>query len=601
MVGGLWPGFRTGQDNTDVHSSSAAAGSPGRPLVVRRRPLAGKTSSLVHVRREVRRPALTAPDVHAPAKSSAFSVFGGLTPQPTPPLTMAPPPGAPSGAGAESAPGQAPPISSAPGISVQGIAESTAAAPLAKQPQHVIVQREAARLALATPPSRSLAHPPKQAHALQGTHRQPQAGKRTSQVRVQRTEHAHGHSQSHSHGHSHSHGDAQTVSAEQRWREVVSQVPLETPLSFPKHMQPLVAQLTGKAHGARYTTGSATRRALKEVGALGATTGSVVHLAQQPSMAPSAMGVLAHELTHARVPVSRPRFMLHNHTGTMDSDERQARSVGSMFQGASLSPASSAVAPTRVQRFGLPSASGLVGGLRDQATSAVSSLGNQATGAVGGLRDRAESAIGDGASAVTSQVSSAASGLSDRFTSAASDFGSRMANEASTVTAGIVDNLPVGGGANGVVGAVSQMAQTVVQNAVREATQTATAQASQAVGEMSQAAQNMASNLQGMATDGVNGLAGQANQMVNGAVGQASGALQGVGDQAMGALGDAQNAVTSGVGGLANQAMGAVGNALGPGAAQAISGLDLDRLAEALEERLLRQIERRGGRYAGVF
>ncbi|MBP2329917.1 hypothetical protein JOF56_010302 [Kibdelosporangium banguiense] len=378
-----------------------------------------------------------------------------------------------------------------------------------------------------------------------------------------------------------------------------------------------MAQLTGKAHGARYTTGSATRRALREVGALGATTGSVVHLAQQPSMAPSSMGVLAHELTHARAPVSRPRFMLHNHTGAMDSDERQARSVGSMFEGASLSPASAmpAAAPVRVQRFGLPSASGLVGGLRDQAsgalgglrdqaTGAVGSLGNQAAGAVGGLRDRATSAIGDGASAVTNQVSSAASGLSDRFTSAASDFGSRMANEASTVTAGIVDNLPVGGGANGVVGAVSQMAQTVVENAVREATQTATAQASQAVGEVSQAAQNMASNLQSMATDGVSGLAGQANQMVSGAMGQATGALQGLGDQAMGALGDAQSAVTSGLGslgGMANQAMGAVGNALGPGASQAMSGLDLDRLAEALEERLLRQLERRGGRYAGVF
>ncbi|MFD1050360.1 hypothetical protein ACFQ1S_34960, partial [Kibdelosporangium lantanae] len=32
-----------------------------------------------------------------------------------------------------------------------------------------------------------------------------------------------------------------------------------------------------------------------------------------------------------------------------------------------------------------------------------------------------------------------------------------------------------------------------------------------------------------------------------------------------------------------------------------ISGQDLDRIAEALEERLLRQLERRGGRYAGVF
>ncbi|CAM4236425.1 DUF4157 domain-containing protein [Kibdelosporangium persicum] len=362
------------------------------------------------------------------------------------------------------------------------------------------------------------------------------------------------------------------ASPEQRWRAAIASVPLESPKPFPTSMRPLVAQLTGSADGASYTTGPATRRALAEVGALGATTGKVVHLAQQPSQDPASLGVLAHELTHARSPVTRPRFMLHSHTGSMDSDERQARTVGSQFE---------SVAPMRVQRLfggGLPSVGGLT---------------NQATGMAGGLANSATSAIGSGAS----ELSSAAGGMSERFSSAASGFANRMGEEAGSVSAGLIDSLPVGGGANGVVGAVSQIARTVVDNAVREATQGAISEANQAVSQMSQAAQGMVSQAQGMATDGVNGLAGQANQWVNGAMTQATGAVQDLGNQAMGAVGDAQNAV----GGLAGQAMGAAGQVLGPGARQALSGVDLDRIAEALEERLLRQLERRGGRYAGVF
>nr|CTQ89587.1 proteophosphoglycan ppg4 [Kibdelosporangium sp. MJ126-NF4] len=369
------------------------------------------------------------------------------------------------------------------------------------------------------------------------------------------------------------------ASPEQRWRAAVASVPLESPKSFPTGMRPLVAQLTGSPDGASYTAGPATRRALNEVGALGATTGRVVHLAQQPSADPASLGVLAHELTHARSPVTRPRFMLHHHTGSMDSDERQARTVGSQFD---------TVAPMRVQRlFGggvpsLPSPSGVVSGLT-----------NQATGMVGGLANTATSAIGSGANELTG----AAGGMGERFAGAASGFANRMGEEAGSVSAGLIDSLPVGGGANGVVGAVSQIARTVVDNAVREATQSAISEANQAVSQVSQAAQGMVGQLQGMATDGVNGMAGQANQWVNGAMSQAGGAVQDLGNQAMGAVGDAQNAVA----GAAGQAMGAAGQALGPGAQQALSGVDLDRIAEALEERLLRQLERRGGRYAGVF
>jgi len=56
--------------------------------------------------------------------------------------------------------------------------------------------------------------------------------------------------------------------------------------------------------------------------------------------------------------------------------------------------------------------------------------------------------------------------------------------------------------------------------------------------------------------------------------------------------------------GAATTAMGAVmGATTGgtPGGAAPPSNVDIDRLADLLEQRLLKQIERRGGRYAGVF
>jgi hypothetical protein len=613
MVSGLWPGFRAGQSSStpaaDGGSAGPAArlGSPRRPLTAQRLPLTSKASVLPAREQVQRRPLI------ATQPAARDSAAGGLTPE----LTMAPPPGLAFAAQQEQAGSPATP------------APVLAAAP---HSHYVAVQREAARVSLAGPPVRSVPRPPAltRAGSLQATPpgsatrrpapqssalqistpqisrlrsaelRSPAAQSSVAQasvvhrsadaLRIQRSEATTAPGEDPA---------AEPATPEQRWRAAVASVPLEAPRAFPTHLRPLVAQLTGRPGGASYTTGSATRRALAEVGAAGATTGSVVHLAEQPSLAPASLGVLAHELAHARTPVSRPRFMLHNHVGAMDSDERQARTVGAQFDAAA-----SAVAPMRVQRLGLPSASGLVGGLAHRASDAAGSLGHQAAGAASGLADRARSAVGEGTSAVHDYAGQAAgyagnavSGLRDRFSSAASGVGDQVADGVSSVSAGLVDRLPVGGaGVEGVAGAVTQMARSAAQSAVQEA------------GQLSQSAQGMAGNLQNMANQGVDGLAGQANQwvngamsQVNGAVDQASGFAQGLGDQAMGAVGDAQNAISNGAGGLAGRAMGAAGSALGPGVSQALSGMDLDKIAEALEERLLRQLERRGGRYAGVF
>ncbi|MFD0744928.1 DUF4157 domain-containing protein [Phytohabitans flavus] len=86
--------------------------------------------------------------------------------------------------------------------------------------------------------------------------------------------------------------------------------PLETPRPLPTAFHAMASAITGRARPPLFTTGPATRQALAAAGALGATTGTVVHLPAPPAHGPLASAVLAHELTHTRSPVRRPRFFL---------------------------------------------------------------------------------------------------------------------------------------------------------------------------------------------------------------------------------------------------------------------------------------------------
>ncbi|MGN9911794.1 eCIS core domain-containing protein [Phytohabitans sp. LJ34] len=116
-----------------------------------------------------------------------------------------------------------------------------------------------------------------------------------------------------------------------RWEAAVAARPLEAPRALPAPYRAMAATITGAAHPPRFTTGPATRHALAAAGALGATTGSVVHLPGPPS--PATAAVLAHELTHARRPVRRPRFLLAGLAGAVDDDERAALAAGGLRQG----------------------------------------------------------------------------------------------------------------------------------------------------------------------------------------------------------------------------------------------------------------------------
>ncbi|MEV6634663.1 DUF4157 domain-containing protein [Actinoplanes sp. NPDC051470] len=288
----------------------------------------------------------------------------------------------------------------------------------------------------------------------------------------------------------------------------------------------MAAAISGRARPPLYTTGPNTRNALSQAGALGATTGSVIHLHAAPTPGPSVSAVLAHELTHTRSPVRRPRFFLGGGLSSLlDDDERGALAAG----------AQSLVGKGR------EAASGLVGAGRN----AVAGAKDTAAGYLGQGRQMADGLIGQGRNALAG---------------------------AGETAAGIVDQLPVGG-----LGGVGDMATRAARAAVIEATS----------GPMA-AANGMLDDAQGMASGAMN--------TASGYVDQASGAAAGLADQAGGYVDQASNAA----GGAVNQATGAVSQAAGAVGGKA-EALDPDRVVEIVEQRLLREIERRGGRWAGVF
>jgi hypothetical protein len=240
----------------------------------------------------------------------------------------------------------------------------------------------------------------------------------------------------------------------------------------------MASAITGRSRPPLFTTGPATRHALAAAGALGATTGTVVHLPAAPLPGPSVSAVLAHELTHTRSPVRRPRFFLGGASALLDDDERSALAAG---------------------------------GPLGQARAAAGAAG-----------------------------------------------------------AGIVDRLPVGGG----LGAVGDVATRAARAAVLEAT---------------------AGPLAGDVRD----VAAGVTDPVAGAVSGASGLVQQAVDPAARAAETVSGAAAAGAAGVGAAGVGAAGVGGAAGAAKA--ALDPDKVVEIVEQRLLREIERRGGRWAGMF
>jgi hypothetical protein len=404
-----------------------------------------------------------------------------------------------------------------------------------------------------------------------------------------------------------------TRTPRERWEAAVAARPLENPRPLPSAFHAMAREITGRAYTPRFTTGPATRQALAAAGALGATTGTVVHLPGTPTTAPSSMQVLAHELTHTRSPVRRPRFFLGGLTSHLDDDERGALAAGRRMLGGAVPsgptvgsglPSGLPVAPGGIPTSipsSIPGGGSLPGAGSLPSLPSVPSLPSAGNlPGLGSLPTAASMASGvPGASAL-----SGLSGLPGSAGAAARN----AVDDSSAVGAGLVGQLPVGGG----VGAVADMAQTTARQTVLAAMPggqlpdfsgaagDASAWAQGAAGGLAGQAESAAGGLAGDAMGAASGAAGDASPWAQGAFGQAQGAAQGVaadlGAGAQNVVGQAQGAAQ----GAAGQVQNVVGGAAG-GAGGANAGVDPDKIVEMVEQRLLREIERRGGRWAGVF
>jgi hypothetical protein len=353
----------------------------------------------------------------------------------------------------------------------------------------------------------------------------------------------------------------------QRWQAAIARTPLEPARPFPAAVRPLVAELAGSADRPSFTTGSATRAALRAAGAEGATTGTVIHLPEMPTARPDRIGVLAHELSHARNPVSRPRFLLRSASGAMDADERTARGVGARMQRAVASGGSSSIA------VGRPSMLGAIVSRAVRSGGSPVTLGPRGNSVSGSPVARSAAVMRSAFTDTLAEQAQSVAGNSDTVTGLR-----QRAQEAKTVAAGIVDTLPVGGaGAAGLVDAVRPGGLPMLPSAL-------SGPASTVADEVSAGGQ-------------------QVMEFGSGAVPGIGSTLDSLADAGTQALGQASTATTTQAAGLLSGAAGAVEQVAGavPGVAGALSHVDLDRITAAIEERLLRQLERRGGRYAGVF
>jgi len=400
-----------------------------------------------------------------------------------------------------------------------------------------------------------------------------------------------------------------TRTPRERWEAAVAARPLENPRPLPSAFHAMAREITGRAYTPRFTTGPATRQALAAAGALGATTGTVVHLPGAPTTAPSSMQVLAHELTHTRSPVRRPRFFLGGLTSHLDDDERGALAAGRRMLGGGIPtgptvgsglPSGLPVAPGGIpggMPAGIPSSvpTSIPGGGSLPSLSSLPSLPG-----AGNLPSLPSMPSLPTAAGMASGVpgASALSGLSG-LPGSAGAAARNAVDDSSAVGAGLVSQLPVGGG----VGAVADMAQTTARQTVLAAMPGGQLpDFSGAAGDASawaQNAQNAAGGLAGQtasaagdAMGAASGMAGDASSWAQGAFGQAQ--VSAGGASAAGSSAPAGNAAVDG-------AAGQVQNVVGGAAGGAGAGVDPDKIVEMVEQRLLREIERRGGRWAGVF
>ncbi|MFG1609214.1 DUF4157 domain-containing protein [Actinoplanes sp. NPDC049265] len=325
-------------------------------------------------------------------------------------------------------------------------------------------------------------------------------------------------------------------------------LPLEAPRAFPARLMPIVRSLTGGS-SATYTTGRATRRALRAARAHGATTGTTVHLPGEPGSTEPAL--LAHELVHARNPIRRPRFSLHAPHSAADADERTARATEAAVRAAGFGS-------------GLPAGfgSGLPAGF--------------GSGLPAGFGSGPPAGFGSGLPAGFGSALPAGfgSGLPAGFGSGPpAGIGSGLpAGFGSAPPAGFVSALPVGGAGAG--------APALVETAVRAAREAAIEIAREEV-----RAATTSSGAAGPRAVARGGPGTEAHPVT--ATSPTSDSAQRGSDAPGGSVG-----MSGGGAGASGGSAGTSGGSVGAPGRQ----LTVEQIVRAVEERLLEQWERRGGR-----
>lgn len=122
-----------------------------------------------------------------------------------------------------------------------------------------------------------------------------------------------------------------TTALGRRFLGALSLRPPDRDQPLPVQLRPLAQLVVGpqRAAAVRVRTGRATTEALAEAGRPAATVGNVVHLATPPSRSARTAEVVAHELVHAVRPSPVPRFFADDHDSP---EERRAVVTGDLVR-----------------------------------------------------------------------------------------------------------------------------------------------------------------------------------------------------------------------------------------------------------------------------
>jgi hypothetical protein len=116
----------------------------------------------------------------------------------------------------------------------------------------------------------------------------------------------------------------------------------QAPAPLPSRLRPL-ADVIARHRTVRFSTDTASRRALGAVGKQAATTGDVIHLSRMPTTRADD-AVVAHELTHVAHPSPLPRFF-DDHRPS--AEETRAEQVAEIIRRSPVLPRSSAASDIR--------------------------------------------------------------------------------------------------------------------------------------------------------------------------------------------------------------------------------------------------------------